>query len=219
MRPAPPRPGEPPRPQAIPPNPNGPSEPQGTRNAAGTSVTSSQGFHGTSVPAGGHGQHAPNPKVVRIGQYELGSTLGVGSFGKVKRKSPHVFRRCTPDQLLLCYLHSCNAFTNWTQSCHEDYKPEEDESDRHERTGQAGNPIPQGVETSSHHQAVSGIDDCHYLGTLRFVPDGIFFCRYEVITTPTDIIMVIEYAGGELFNYIVEKGKVCLTVYQGLPDV
>jgi hypothetical protein len=32
--------------------------------------------------------------------------------------------------------------------------------------------------------------------------------RYEVIVTPTDIIMVIEYAGGELFNYIVEKGKV-----------
>lgn len=35
--------------------------------------------------------------------------------------------------------------------------------------------------------------------------------RYEVITTPTDIIMVIEYAGGELFNYIVEKGKVGMT--------
>ncbi|KAI7907674.1 kinase-like domain-containing protein [Cokeromyces recurvatus] len=30
---------------------------------------------------------------------------------------------------------------------------------------------------------------------------------YEVITTPTDIIMVIEYAGRELFNYIVEKGR------------
>ncbi|CED85333.1 pkinase-domain-containing protein [Phaffia rhodozyma] len=30
---------------------------------------------------------------------------------------------------------------------------------------------------------------------------------YEVITTPTDIIMVIEYAGNELFNYIVDKGK------------
>ncbi|CDS06508.1 Putative Related to SNF1-carbon cataboliteFT derepressing ser/thr protein kinase [Lichtheimia ramosa] len=30
---------------------------------------------------------------------------------------------------------------------------------------------------------------------------------YEVIVTPTDIIMVIEYAGGELFNYIVEKGR------------
>ena len=34
--------------------------------------------------------------------------------------------------------------------------------------------------------------------------------RYEVITTPTDIIMVMEYAGGELFNFIVEKGKVTI---------
>ena len=34
--------------------------------------------------------------------------------------------------------------------------------------------------------------------------------RYEVITTPTDVIMVMEYAGEELFNYIVSKGKVCL---------
>jgi hypothetical protein len=31
--------------------------------------------------------------------------------------------------------------------------------------------------------------------------------RYEVITTPTDVIMVMEYAGEELFNYIVNKGK------------
>ncbi len=30
---------------------------------------------------------------------------------------------------------------------------------------------------------------------------------YEVITTATDIIMVIEYAGGELFDYIVRRGK------------
>ncbi|WFD36588.1 non-specific serine/threonine protein kinase [Malassezia cuniculi] len=30
---------------------------------------------------------------------------------------------------------------------------------------------------------------------------------YEVITTPTDIIMVMEYAGGELFQYIVEHGR------------
>jgi carbon catabolite-derepressing protein kinase len=31
--------------------------------------------------------------------------------------------------------------------------------------------------------------------------------RYEVITTVTDVIMVMEYAGEELFNYIVQKGK------------
>ncbi|KAH9950975.1 snf 1 [Amylocystis lapponica] len=29
---------------------------------------------------------------------------------------------------------------------------------------------------------------------------------YEVISTPTDIIIVLEYAGGELFNYIVDHG-------------
>lgn len=30
---------------------------------------------------------------------------------------------------------------------------------------------------------------------------------YEVITTPTDVIMVLEYLGAEMFNYIVEGGK------------
>lgn len=30
---------------------------------------------------------------------------------------------------------------------------------------------------------------------------------YTVITTPTEIIMVLEYAGGELFDYIVQNGK------------
>lgn len=33
--------------------------------------------------------------------------------------------------------------------------------------------------------------------------------RYQVISTPTDIFMVMEYvSGGELFDYIVKKGKV-----------
>jgi carbon catabolite-derepressing protein kinase len=31
-------------------------------------------------------------------------------------------------------------------------------------------------------------------------------CSYEVISTPSDIIFVLEYAGGELYNYIYEKG-------------
>src|SRR5271156_3653986 len=31
--------------------------------------------------------------------------------------------------------------------------------------------------------------------------------RYTVIKTPTEIIMVLEYAGGELFDYIVQNGK------------
>ncbi|KAJ3768424.1 snf 1 [Lentinula raphanica] len=30
---------------------------------------------------------------------------------------------------------------------------------------------------------------------------------YEVINTPTDIVFVLEYAGGELFNHIVQNGR------------
>lgn len=37
--------------------------------------------------------------------------------------------------------------------------------------------------------------------------DGLTGRRYTVITTPTDIIMVLEYAGDELFDYIVKNGK------------
>lgn len=42
------------------------------------------------------------------------------------------------------------------------------------------------------------------------VPEAIeaqLLLRYEVISTPTDIIIVLEYAGGELFNYIVANGR------------
>ncbi|TRM68013.1 snf 1 [Schizophyllum amplum] len=33
---------------------------------------------------------------------------------------------------------------------------------------------------------------------------------YEVISTPTDIIFVMEYAGGELFNYLINNGRLPL---------
>jgi carbon catabolite-derepressing protein kinase len=31
--------------------------------------------------------------------------------------------------------------------------------------------------------------------------------RYDVVDTPSDIVMVIEYLSGELFDYIVRRGK------------
>lgn len=35
--------------------------------------------------------------------------------------------------------------------------------------------------------------------------------RFEVIETPTDIFMILEYVnGGELFDYIINNGKVNL---------
>lgn len=37
----------------------------------------------------------------------------------------------------------------------------------------------------------------------------IYFFRYQVISTPSDIFMVMEYvSGGELFDYILKHGKV-----------
>ena len=37
----------------------------------------------------------------------------------------------------------------------------------------------------------------------------IIFYRYQVISTPSDIFMVMEYvSGGELFDYILKHGKV-----------
>ena len=51
--------------------------------------------------------------------------------------------------------------------------------------------------------------------------DGIFLTktiiRYQVMSTPTDIFMVMEYvAGGELFDYIVKKGKVSFMHSKGI---
>jgi serine/threonine protein kinase len=40
------------------------------------------------------------------------------------------------------------------------------------------------------------------------------FVRYEVIDTPSDIFMVMEYVpGGELFDHIVSRGRVLLCLY------
>lgn len=42
---------------------------------------------------------------------------------------------------------------------------------------------------------------------LKFLKHPHIIRLYEVITTPTDIIMVMEYSSVELFDYIVSKGK------------
>lgn len=39
-------------------------------------------------------------------------------------------------------------------------------------------------------------------------------CRYQVISTPTDFFMVMEYvSGGELFDYICKHGRVRHFIY------
>lgn len=103
-----------------------------------------------------------NGNRMRIGQYNLIKSIGVGSFGKVKLA-----------------VHSI--------------------------TGQkVALKIINRKKIASLDMAGRVKREIQYLKLLRH-PHIIKL--YEVIVTPTDIIMVIEYAGGELFNYIVEKGK------------
>lgn len=64
----------------------------------------------------------------------------------------------------------------------------------------AGVRIYESAAASSCYQAVSLI-------IIYKHPSFISEPRYEVISTPTDIIFVLEFAGGELFNYIVANGR------------
>ncbi|KAI9288619.1 kinase-like domain-containing protein [Umbelopsis sp. AD052] len=105
---------------------------------------------------------SPNGSRMRIGQYNIIKSIGVGSFGKVKLAV-------------------------------------------HSTTGQkVALKIINRKKIASLDMAGRVKREIQYLKLLRH-PHIIKL--YEVIVTPTDIIMVIEYAGGELFNYIVEKGK------------
>ncbi len=131
----------------------------------------------------------------RVGQYIIERTLGTGSFGKVKRESSS--KRGFLERLLIQL--SRYTFGHWTSSRTQAHQSSEDYYSRYECTGEEGDPVPEGLAASAYHQAV------------RFIPlahgRGLTSNRYEVITTPTDVIMVMEYAGEELFNYIVAKGK------------
>ncbi|ORE06714.1 Pkinase-domain-containing protein [Rhizopus microsporus var. microsporus] len=103
-----------------------------------------------------------NNNRIRIGQYNIISTIGTGSFGKVKL----AVHAITGQKVALKIINRKKIASM-------------DMSGRVKR-------------------------EIQYLKLLRH-PHIIKL--YEVITTPTDIIMVIEYASKELFNYIVEKGR------------
>ncbi|KAG0359480.1 Protein kinase [Podila minutissima] len=99
---------------------------------------------------------------IKIGPYMLLETLGVGSFGKVKRA-----------------VHSLTGHTVAIKIINKNKVVNQDMFARVKR-------------------------EIQYLKLLRH-PHIIKL--YEVISTPTSIYMVIEYAGGELFNYIVDNTK------------
>ncbi|KAL8286785.1 hypothetical protein RQP46_004313 [Phenoliferia psychrophenolica] len=111
------------------------------------------------TPGGGRGN---KDRGVIIGDYEVVSTLGHGSFGKVKL-AKHTL---TGLKVALKFL-----------------------SKRKISTSEMSNRVHREIQ---------------YLSLLRH-PHIIKL--YDVIDTPSDIVMVIEYLSGELFDYIVRRGK------------
>ncbi|GAA6052313.1 hypothetical protein JCM3770_007246 [Rhodotorula araucariae] len=120
--------------------------------------------HRAPLPTPGHPpQHpASSRKPTVVGEYEIISTLGTGSFGKVKL-ARHVK---TGLKVALKFI-----------------------SKRKISTAEMSNRVHREIQ---------------YLSLLRH-PHIIKL--YDVISTPSDIVMVIEYLSGELFDYIVRRGK------------
>ncbi|XP_064901040.1 5'-AMP-activated protein kinase catalytic subunit alpha-1-like isoform X2 [Columba livia] len=143
---------------------------------------------------------------VKIGHYILGDTLGVGTFGKVKGEDL-VSRPCElrPRERLNPAPVGCRV-----QS----------------RTSGAGSAVAETFkivgkhELTGHKVAVKilnrqKIRSLDVVGKIRREIQNLKLFRhphiiklYQVISTPTDIFMVMEHvSGGELFDYICKNGR------------
>ncbi|GAA5905479.1 hypothetical protein JCM5296_005885 [Sporobolomyces johnsonii] len=119
--------------------------------------------HRAPLPTPGQPSSAKKDKPPTvIGEYEIISTLGTGSFGKVKL-ARHVK---TGLKVAMKFI-----------------------SKRKISTAEMSNRVHREIQ---------------YLSLLRH-PHIIKL--YDVISSPSDIVMVIEYLSGELFDYIVRRGK------------
>lgn len=101
-----------------------------------------------------------------IGPYKLGSTLGVGTFGKVKL----AIHEGTDLKVAVKIVNKAKMLT----------------MDMHEKI----------------RREISILQCLHHPHVIRL---------YELIDSPTDIFMAMEYVpGGELFDYIVQHSRVRL---------
>lgn len=102
-------------------------------------------------------------RVIRIGNYRLGKTLGEGSFGKVKLAE----HEATGHKVAVKILNK------------------------------------QKIKTSKMDEKIK-----REIKILKLFRHPHIIRLYEVIETPQDILLVMEYVpGGELFEYIVKHGR------------
>lgn len=123
---------------------------------------------------------------VKIGQYRLMKTLGIGSFGKVKRELR--IAACTTMRLQRGQ-HPAPAVAV------------------HEKTGYK---VAIKILNRTKIKRLDMAEKVRReIANLKALSHPHIIRLYEVIHTPTDIFMVLEYvSAGELFDYIVQKGRV-----------
>lgn len=142
--------------------------------------------HLTSLPPG------------NLGEYSIIKDIGEGTFGKVKReyvlsvvaaaltRSRQSRSIPSPRQRLRSSSYPRNASTRSTCA-----------------------PASAARSPTFVSSAIPMLSSCEFRPLSRVAPrfDPFLCPSYEIITTATDIVMVIEYAEGELFNYIVDNGR------------
>ena len=132
------------------------------------------------------------PALLQVGNYHLEKNLGVGAFGKVKRKClsdlPALFASNKPAKMPIIALVLRSVATHITSGCKVAVKI-----------------LNKAKITSLSMQEkvrreIHALKRCDHPHIIRL---------YDVIETPTDFFVVMEYVpNGELFEYIIQKGRV-----------
>ncbi|KAH8071536.1 serine threonine protein kinase [Aureococcus anophagefferens] len=137
-----------------------------------------------------------NPVV--IGTYRLSKTLGIGAFGKARRGVPAGGRRC---QRRAQRSSSARAAISAPASPRSQVKLAEHVTTGHKVAVKILNRAKIVALDMSEKvkREINILQRCTHPHIIRL---------YEVIDTPTDIFVVMEYvSNGELFDYIVSKGR------------
>ena len=126
-----------------------------------------------------------------VGNYRMEETIGSGSFGKVKRD-------------LLFDSSWCIVATHMPTKLKVAIKILSKDKIKQ---------LDMSVKVKREIKILKMFKHPHIVRLYVFLRNGWWY-RYEVIDTPSDIFLVMEYVpGGELFEYIVRKGRVCHESY------
>ena len=140
---------------------------------------------------------------LQIGGYKILKTLGIGSFGKVKRAWPRARQAPPPAPAA-----RATPSHHHTRPCpaRSPRPPKKLAVAKHIRTGY--NVAIKILNRAKIMKLEMSSKVRREITNLKRFSHPHIIRLYEVIHTPTDIFVVIEYvSGGELFDYIVQKGR------------